>query len=228
MRARPSVLALAAAAVAIGCHLEEPFVRDNLWDDKSTATRTLTGPDSTFSIGDTFSLQLVTVPALPPGAQFDWSAPGAADTATQVFAAGDGKFIVTRAHAGYAVVSLAAVFDGAQAGWQVRVGQKLATFDLFCGSVVAPAACDATPLAVNGTRSVLSTMRDANTNDIRRRNEVMLRATIVSRDPSVLSTSVNIANAAGTFTVRGVAPGATWFVVTVDGVTDSVRVVVGP
>jgi hypothetical protein len=214
-------------ALTLSCHIEEPFARDNHWDVDGDAKKTLTGTDSTFSIGDRISVSLVTDPALPPGVtSIEWV--GLLDTAVQVLPAGNAEFVVNRAHAEFQAVAVSAQFDDVIVAWTVVVGQRLASFDLLCGSVAAPVACDATPLGVNLTRTVNSTMLDANGNGIRRRNAIMARATTVVRDPSILSTVPTTVNAAGAWTVIGVAPGATWLVITADGVRDSVRVVVGP
>ncbi len=220
---------VAVATVLLGCHLEEPFVRDNHWDPDASATKTLIAPDSTFSIGERFTVTLLADPPLPPGVPgILWTSNGVANPETQVFAGGYGEFVVSRAHAGYLPVAVSARFGDAIVSTTVMVGQKLATFDLFCGSAAAPVACDAVPLAVGATRAVGSTMRDANTNDLVHREFLMQRAVTTSRDPAVLSAAPTSANANGVWTVRGVAPGTTWLVVAADGVRDSVRVVVGP
>ncbi len=229
MTPRALVLIAGLAAVTLGCHLEEAFVRDNLWDPDAQVTRALSAPDSTFSIGDRIEVTFLTDPPLPSGPlNIEWTSNGVADTATQVFAAGAGAFVVTRANAGYQPVAVSARLDGVIVSTTVMVGQKVASLDLTCGSAGAPVACDATPLAVNALRTVASTMADANTNAIRRREFVMQRATTISRDPSGPSTAPTIAHAAGQWTVRGIAPGSTWLVVTVDGRRDSVRFVVTP
>lgn len=228
-RRRAAALMIAAGATAAACHLEEPFRRDNHWDPEGSATKILIAPESTFSIGERFTVTLTGDPPLPPGLlNISWVSNGDDNPETQVFAAGYGEFVVSKAHAGYLPVSVTARFDDAIVAATVMVGQKLSTFDLYCGSAAAPQSCDATTLAVNATRTVSSTMRDANTNTIVHREFLMQRATTVSRDPGVLSSAPTTANANGTWTVRGVAPGATWLVVTADGVRDSVRVVVGP
>lgn len=227
-RARPLAW-IAVAAAFLGCHLEEPFVRDNHWDPDGSATKTLVAPESTFSIGERFTVTLLADPPLPTGnLGILWSSNGVANPETQVFAGAPGEFVVTKAHAGYLPVAVSARFGDAVVSATVMVGQKLATFDLFCGSAAAPVACDAVPLAVGATRVVGSLMRDANTNDLLHREFLMQRAQTVSRDPAVLSFAPTVANANGAWTVLGVAPGATWLVVTADGVRDSVRVVVGP
>lgn len=220
---------LPAMLVAVACHLEEPFVRDNHWDLDSKATKTLTGPDSTFSIGDRFTLTLVADPPLPPGPlTVTWTSGGLADTAVQIFPAGYGEFVVRLANAEFRPMPVGVRFDDELVVWTVVVGQKLVGFDLFCGSAGAPVACDLAPIAVGQSLTVNSTMADANTNALRRRDALMMRAATVVRDPSVLTAAPTIANPAGAWTVRGVAPGSTWLVVTADGVRDSVRVVVGP
>ena len=230
MAHRRLVVGLLLGAALAGCRWEAPFTRDNLWDPGATNVKELLGPDSTFAIGDTFSLTLRTEPALPAtGYTISWFAPGAADTSTNVYTAVDGRFLVTRAHADFAVVTVGVAFGDVTVGHQVIVGQRLATLALTCGTVAAPVACDATPLAVDATRAVVSTMLDRNGNAIRRRQAVMARSTYVTRDPAVLSVQPTTPNAAGTYTVRGAGIGSTWLVVTADGRRDSVRVVVsGP
>jgi hypothetical protein len=228
-RRSPLLAGIVAMTAFLGCHLEEPFVRDNHWDPDASVTKRLVAPESTFSIGDRITVELVADPPLPAGPlNIEWTSNGVADTAIQVFAAGAGEFVVARANAGYRPVAVSARLDDVLVSTTVMVGQKVASLALGCGSAGAPVACDATPLAVNALRTVSSTMADANTNAIRRREFVMQRATTVSRDPSVLSTAPTIANAAGQWTVRGIAPGSTWLVVTVDGRRDSVRFVVTP
>ncbi len=223
----------ATVAVALGCHVEEPFARTNHWDAGGDAKKTLVAPDSTFAIGDTFTVTLTGIPPLPPGTlQIEWVSNGALDTATQVFPAGYGKFVVVRANAAFQVVPIAAEFDEVSVGTFVMVGQTLASLDLYCGTLAAQVACDATPLAVNGTRLVSTITSDRNTNALRRRDAMFARMTAVSRDASVLAVvppSVPATpNMAIGYTVRGVSAGATWLVVSGDGVRDSVRVIVGP
>lgn len=230
MRNRSRLLALLPVlALGLGCHIEEPFVRDNHWDVDSKSTLTLTGPDSTFSIGDRIVLTLVADPPLPPGPlTITWTSGGAADTAVQIFPAGYGEFIVARANAEFRSMPVGVRFDDRLVVWNVMVGQRLAGFDLFCGPAGAPYACDLVAIAVGQSLTVNSTMTDANTNGLRRREALMARATTVVRDPAVLTAAPTIANPAGAWTVRGVAPGSTWLVVSADGVRDSVRIVVGP
>ena len=92
-----------AAAIFCGvavtsCHIEEPFARNNLWDPGADVTMTLTGPDSTFSMGEVFSVNLAGDPPLPPGQlQIEWA--GTSDTSTRVLPSGYGRFTVTLAHA---------------------------------------------------------------------------------------------------------------------------------
>lgn len=221
---RPLLLAL-VLGVTVACHIEEPFARTNLWDEQGSATKTLSGPDSVFSIGDRIRVTLVTDPPLPPGAQFEWISIGSSDTAVQVFPSGAGEFVVTRANAGYALVPVSAKFDEAVVVKQVWVGQLVASLDLFCG---AGATCETLPVAVGTNFVVRSSMRDANGNDIRQRNEAMKRAVTTVRAPDIASAVPTLPNAAGNWTLRANAPGGTWLVVRVDHATDSVRVVVVP
>lgn len=221
---RPLFAAL-VLAVAVACHIEEPFARTNLWDKDGTATKTLIGPDSVFSIGDRIRVTLSTDPPVPPGAQFEWVSIGASDTAVNVFPAGDGEFLVTRSNAGYALVPVSAKFDESVVVKQVWVGQLVASLELFCGAGVA---CESIPVTVGSNLSVRSTSRDANGNDIRQRNEAMKRAVTVIRDPAIVTTAPTLPNAAGNWTARATAPGSTWLVVRMDRATDSVRIVVVP
>ncbi|MCE9602894.1 MAG: hypothetical protein K8S21_11875 [Gemmatimonadetes bacterium] len=221
---RPLLLAL-VLGVTVACHIEEPFARTNLWDEKGSATKTLSGPDSTFSIGDRIRVTLVTDPPLPPGAQFEWMSIGSSDTAVQVFPSGDGEFLVTRSNAGFALVPVSAKFDQSVVVKHVWVGQLVASLDLFCGAGVP---CETSPVTAGATFVVRSTMSDANGNDIRRRNEAMKRAVTIVSDPAVASAVPTLPNAAGNWTLRANAPGSTWLVVRMDRATDSVRVVVVP
>lgn len=220
-------LALATSAVA-SCHIEEPFARNNHWDKDSDATKTLVGPDSTFSIGDRIRVTLTGDPPFPDGPlQVEWISNGTADTATQVFAAGAGEFVVSRANAGYARIAVAAKFDEVVVVWEVWVGQLVASLDFFCGAG-AGLPCEATPVPLGTNLTIRTDMRDANGNGIRRRDEAMRRAVTVSRDPDIASTVPVLPNAAGNWVVSARAPGSTWIVVTMDRVADSVRVVVAP
>ncbi len=222
--ARPLLLALVLGVTA-ACHIEEPFARTNLWDAQGSATKTLIGPDSVFSIGDRIRVTLATDPPLPPGAQFEWTSIGASDTAVQVFPSGDGEFLVTRSNAGFARVPVSAKFDESVVVKHVWVGQLVASLDLFCGAGVP---CEASPVTAGATFVVRSTMRDANSNEIRQRNEAMRRAVTVVRDPAIASAAPTLPNGAGNWTLRANVPGSTWLVVRMDRATDSVRVVVAP
>ncbi len=227
MRAPRNAVALPIVAFVLGCHIEEPFARTNHWDPGGDAKKFLTGTDSTFSIGDTITVTLTGDPPLPPGLlAIRWRSNEGDDTARVVFPAGYGKFVVQRANPDFHAVAVAADFDGAIVAWHVVVGQRLAAFDLFCGTVTAQVPCDATPLLPFTDRTVNSSMFDANGWPIRRREFMMQKATVVVRDPAVVNTLQTTNNPAGAWTVRGGASGATWVVITADGVRDSVRFVV--
>lgn len=220
-----------AAAMLCGiavtsCHIEEPFSRNNLWDPGADVTMTLSGPDSTFSVGETFSVDLTGDPPLPPGQlQIEWT--GVNDTATKVLPSGYGQFTVTLAHAQFQRVAVAAVFDDVIVAVTLVVGQSVAALGLYCGaSPLVP--CDASPMPVGTTRVIRSDMRDANGNVLRRRIYAMRRAVIVSRDPGVLAIEPNAPTVEDNWTVRAVGPGSTWVVVRADRALDSVRVVVAP
>lgn len=228
---RPLVVLLASALVS-SCHIEEPFVRDSLWDPDADVERSLTGPDSTFSIGEEFEVTLTTDPPIPSGpATITWWGPGIMDTAVRVFSAGEGRYRIDRAHAEGKMVAVSAMFDGVIVAHNLMVVQKAAFVDMFCGQVNAQVPCDATPVPVNGTIRVNGTLRDARGGDIRRRYAMVARMQPIVRDPSVLVAIYRVLDPqdSGVYReFRGLAPGSTWVVFDVDGVRDSVRVTVGP
>jgi hypothetical protein len=218
-------LACALVPACLSCHLEGPFARDNLWDLDSDAVRTLVGPDSTFAVGDLIHVTLTTDPPLPPGApHVRWFANEESLSETKVLPVSPGVFRVLSASAAYLPVAVSVRFDEAIVAWTVWVGQKLATFDLYCGSVTVP-ACDAAPLAAQQLRTVGSVMADARGVSLAHREALMARATVTVRSPGVVDVPT-VVNVAGNWTVRGLSTGSSWVVISADGISDSVRFVV--
>lgn len=227
-----AVLVLVAASALSSCRIEAPFARDNPWDTGSNARLELTGPDSALAVGARIAVTLSATPALPPNGVIVWKSNEAGDSfvpaETQVWTAGPGLFEVRRATASFERIAVTAQLDNNIVAWHVWVGQRVASLDLYCGSLAVPVACDATPLAINATRGLGSLARDANTNLVGRMEVAMARGSILSRDPAVISTATTAPNAQGAVTVRAIGAGATWVVMRIDGGVDSVRFVVAP
>ncbi len=215
---------LGVLALAGGCALQEPYVRDNHWDPRSSATKSLSGPDSVFAMGDTFRVTLQADPPLPPGAFYTWRGNEMYEgppPPTLVYPAGDGLFRVVSSTATFEVIAVSALFDGVAVSRQVRVGQRVQSYTFSCG-----VACDALTWQAGTSRSVSVLAADANQVPIRRIEVAMQRGSWLSRDPAVASVAATTANPAGTITISAVAAGTTWIVVRLDRAVDSLRVVV--
>lgn len=223
-----SILAVACGAAA--CQIKEPFARDNLWDSGGTAVVDLAGPDSTFSQGDEFEMSVITDPLPPPGPiSVEWTTIDIRTYAdTKLSALGSGQYRVVAASAQYREIPVFARLYNRTIAFPVLVGQKAGLFDVFCGTQFAEVACDDTPLAVNAILRVNGTVMDARGNEINARSVLMARTVVTSRNPAVAVPVQRTADANVYWDLRAVAPGATWLVISADGLRDSVRVVVAP
>lgn len=232
LRRARSLATMVVWVTAVSCTIEAPFARDNPWDTGSDVVLQLTGPDSVHSIGALIDVVLSSSKPIPPGGVIVWKSnelgDGMIPAETQVFTSGPAQFVVRQATAQYAQIAVSAFLDQRIVAWQVWVGQRTESLDLYCGPRLAPIACDTTPMSPGSSRTIGSIALDGSTNPVGRLEFAMARGTVVSRDPSVVSTALTQPNAAGTVTVQAVGAGSTWVVMRIENGIDSVRVVVAP
>lgn len=233
-----SAIILVAAAQA--CELEKPYVRTNEFDPKSIYRLSLVGPDSSHSVGERVTLELRSVPELPARRRYvEWIAydhvkylPGFADVPVREKLAssdGDGSFIVIAATAEYREISLSAELDEVVVGHRLTVGQKAVELALSCSPWTLPFdPCDDVAAAPFSTISIHARMRDPLQNGLRAVQFAIARASVVSRDPSVVAPEPITADVNGVLRVRALSAGTTWVVVRIDDAIDSIRVAVAP
>ncbi len=226
------LVALVASTTLVSCTIEGPFARDNPWDTGSDVLLELTGPDSVHSIGDLIDVVLRSSKPIPAGGVIIWKSNESGGDGpapeTQVFTAGPAQFVVRQATAQYSHIAVSAFFDERIVAWSVWVGQRTASLDLYCGPRLAPFPCDAAPMSPGSSRAITAVAFDGNTNLVRRMEFAMARGTVVSRAPSVISTTPTQPNSAGTVTVQAVGVGSAWVVMRIENGIDSVRLVVSP
>lgn len=226
----------AVALVVLGCTLEPPFDRTNPFDPGSPYEMQLLGvPDTVDARGARFTAVIERDPPLPAGdLSIKWEAidprfgGGFHDPPTPseyVLPLAGGEFVASGVlTAEFVPATIAARFNSSVVvGRTIVVGQRARTLSLSCSGV----ACDAVPTLVGQTRAIQSTATDANGHLLAGLQHAMQRATVISRDPSVIAPSVT-PNAGGLYGVSAVGEGNTWVVITVDLATDSVRFVVTP
>jgi len=214
-----------AALLGAACALEGPFERTNPFDIDGILRMSLVGPDSAVFAGQRVRFTLETDRPLPPGdLLIGWRSrdPG------RLIAGANGEYVVTNATAQFVAVEIAAEFDSVRVVRTVLVGQKATTLDLWCGPAGGPAvACDATPIIAGTSFVVRTIMADSSTTPVRSPIFALQRAVLSSSDSSVARPAANAAGD-GTLTWSALAPGQAWLRARVDGVRDSVRVVVVP
>ncbi|MBX3134473.1 MAG: hypothetical protein KF689_13915 [Gemmatimonadaceae bacterium] len=222
------------------CEMMGPYDRTNPFDPGAPYPMILTGvPDTVDARGVRFTAVVERDPplgSLSPSVKWGATdprngvpAPAPPPPSHLILSLFDGEFVASTAlTAEFEPVAIFAQF-GARVLVSVKivVGQRARTLTLSCGSVAAPLACDASPVAVGDTIAVRSTSRDANNHLLSGLVHAMDRAIVTSRNPDV-AVSAATRNAAGTYAVAAVGGGSTWIVITVDFATDSVRIVVNP
>ena len=217
--------ALLATALAAACALEGEYARTNPFDPGGILTLSLVGPDSAVFVGQRIKLRVEADRPLPTGALLvGWRT---SDPLTLV-AGAEGEYVVTGATARFVVVEVAAQFDSVRVVRTIQVGQKAASMDLWCGPAGGPAvACDAATVPVGTSLVVRATMADSSTTPLRSPLYALQRAVLTSSDSAVARPAANAAGN-GTITWQAMGPGQAWLRARVDGVLDSVRVVVAP
>jgi hypothetical protein len=229
-------LALAIVLAALGCSLEPPFERSNPFDPGSPFEMRLVGvPDTLDARGARFTAVIERDPPLDTdNLSIRWEAvdprfggvpPSPPPPSTLVLPLADGEFVLSaNLSAEFVTTSIGARFNSSiVVGRNIVVGQRARTLTLAC----AGAACDAAPLNVGATATIGSSATDGNGHVLSGLQHAMARATVVSRNPSVIALNVT-PNASGTYGVTAVGAGSAWVVITVDFATDSVRFVVDP
>lgn len=221
-----SWLAIAmSAALSVACALEQPFERTNPFDIEGVLRLSLVGPDSAVFAGQRVRFTVASDRPLPSG---DLLIGWRSSDPLKLIAGSNGEYVVTNATAQFVPVEVAAEFDSVRVVRTVLVGQKAATLDLWCGPASGPAvACDATPIGVGASVIVRTTMADSSTTPLRSPIFALQRAVLSSSDSSVARPAANAAGN-GTLTWSALAPGQAWLRARVDGVLDSVRVVIAP
>lgn len=213
------------ALLGAACALEGPFERTNPFDIEGVLQLTLVGPDSAVFAGQRVRFTVTADRPLPPG---DLLIGWRSSDPLKLIAGTNGEYVVTGATAQFVPVEIAAEFDSVRVVRTVLVGQKAATLDLWCGPAGGPAvACDATPVGVGATFLVRTTMADSSTTPLRSPIFALQRAVLSSSDSAVARPAANAAGN-GTLAWQALSPGQAWLRARVDGVLDSVRVVIAP
>lgn len=217
--------ALLGAALVAGCALEGEYARTNPFDPGGVMRLSLAGPDSAVYAGQRVRFTVEADRPLPMGSLLvGWRS---SDPITLVAGTG-GEYVVLNATAQFRAIEVSAEFDSVRVVRTVLVGQTVASLDLWCGPAAGPAAaCDATPFATGTGFVVRTTMADSSTTPIRSPIFALQRAVLSSSDSSVARPASGAAGN-GTLSMLAVAPGQAWLRARVDGVVDSVRVVVAP
>ena len=225
---RPSIMTsvawFALGAVLSGCALEPPFARTNPFDQGGVLRMSLSGPDSAVYSGQRIRFTIgADRPIETAGLIIGWRS----SDKTVLIAGAQGEFVVgINATARLVPIEVTAMFDSVRVSRTVLVGQTAATLDLWCGAAGGPAVpCDASPVTAGTTVTLRTTMTDSSTTALRQPLFALQRAVLSSSDSTVVRAAVNAAGS-GTLSVVAVAPGAAWFRARVDGVVDSVRIVV--
>jgi hypothetical protein len=237
-----SVIALASLfAVAGSCKLKEPFVRANPFDPDAIYALEIAAPDSVHVRGAQVRAQLVADPPFPADEYFiTWDAslaidcqgngdPACTEVPVGLLEGGaGGEFTVNNASAKYLKVTVSARLGDVTVGHEMMVGQKAVTLELSCSPWTLPEDPCATPVARGAIIAVHPRMTDLHGNVVSRAGYASMRATVTSRDPTVVAARPFVFTAGGALQFDAAGAGSTWVLVRIDGVTDSVRVTVAP
>ena len=135
-------------------------------------------------------------------------------------------FEVIDVRAEYRTIAVSVYFGAKPFTHFVTIGQKAVTMDLSC----APATyvpCDADPFLMEQTISIYPRMTDVRGHPIVKKIGYALeRGSIVSRDLGVVAPLPIMIDDDNAIRLHARQGGATWVVVEVDGVVDSIRVAV--
>lgn len=235
-------LLLSWVLLAAACKLEPEFVRSNPLDSKSDMYRiTLTGPDSTHSANARVQLTMHVDPPLPDvDYRIDWEAgpwygcvPVDSDGCIAgpivlAVAGANGAFEVIDARGDYRPILLSVSFGERAYSHPIMIGQKVARLELSCSEWTLPYdPCDDVPRQRDELFMIHPRAHDPAGIPITKKLDRVLatRGTVVSRDSLiVMPMSLQL----GLVQLHSRNPGTTWIVLQIDGVADSIRVVVAP
>lgn len=237
--ARQPLLLLLVPGLVAGCTIEPAFERTNPFDPESVYDLVVNGPDSAHALGARIDLTLSSTPELPSFPIYlRWIGHplarrvGATEALTLIPVVNPidgGSFTVIRATAKYEAITFSVNLDDVVAARTIHIGQRVTTLDLSCSAWSLPLdPCDDVPFAVGATVHLHTRMHDPNNSPVSDVEYAIQRATVTSRDPSVVNPMTLTADVNGIIRVRAIGAGATWVVVRIDAATDSVRVAVGP
>ena len=212
-------LLLSWVLLAAACKLEPEFVRSNPLDSKSDMYRiTLTGPDSTHpaTAGPWYGC----VPVDSDGC--------IAGPIVLAVAGANGAFEVIDARGDYRPILLSVSFGELAYSHPIMIGQKVARLELSCSEWTLPYdPCDDVPRQRDEFFMIHPRAHDPAGIPITKKLDRVLttRGTVVSRDSLiVMPMSLQL----GLVQLHSRNPGTTWIVLRIDGVADSIRVVVAP
>lgn len=233
---RPPVSAasIVLLLLVIACTVEPPFARTNPLDAASNYDVTLSGPDSTHSLGERVTLVMQSDPPLPDDDYaISWVAGPyilGRDTTQVAASVGDGVFEVYDVHAQYRAIYLSVYFGRRVFSHRLVIGQKAASLELSCSPWSMPFdPCDDEPFVYADTVVLHTRMLDARQSPIVRKVGYALeRGSVVSRDSSIVTPWPMSAEESGIIRLKPLRAGAAWVVVQIDEATDSVRIVVEP
>lgn len=231
---RGIALTLVALVTLAGCELKPPFERPNPFDPGSPYPMRMVGvPDTVSAIGQRFQAVIERDPPIDQATlSLQWVVTDPNDILVSVSELRhlfNGEYLATNTlTAQLKTLAVAARFnDAVVVGRNIVVGQLVDSLRLACGSVSVPVACNAVPLAVGGSLSVRSRMRDALGSAIQGAQFAMQRAVVTLRTPGVISAAYS-PNTQGTYTFSAIGAGSTWIVIRSDRAVDSVQVTVAP
>ncbi len=224
---------ISLAMLAAGCMTEPPFARSNPLDEGSDYHITLSGPDSTHSLGERVTLVMHSDPPLPDDDYvISWVAGPyihGRDTTQVAASAGDGVFEVFDAGAWYHTIYLSVNLGSNTFAHRLTIGQKAVSLELSCSAWPLPVdPCDDVPFDLGDTVTLHTRMLDALGNPIVKDPGFALRRGLVlSRDISVVRTYPLPGNDDNSMIfLEPQGAGATWVIVQIDDASDSMRVVV--